>query len=93
MSGKLISAVAAFAILGSVAIALTIAQSGFGAFGDNRTYPDKADFNGVFATVESAFIQHPEILNPAITAVDRESLRLAALKRMSLENIREYASE
>jgi hypothetical protein len=89
MSGKLIFVLAALAILSSVAITLTVTPSGFGTFGDNATYSKHADFDGTFAAVESAFIQHPEILNPAITAADREILRLAALKRMNVEHISE----
>jgi hypothetical protein len=93
MSGKLISVLAAFAILSSLAIALTFGPSSFSTSGDNRTLPEKADFNAAFAAVESAFIQHPEILNPAITAADRESLRLAVLQRMNFEPTSEYVSE
>jgi hypothetical protein len=32
-------------------------------------------------TAEAAFIQHPEILNPAITEANRELLRIDALRR------------
>jgi hypothetical protein len=93
MSGKSISVLVALAGFSSVAIALTVTASGFGIFGEDASYPKKADFDDAFAAVESAFIQHPEILNPAITAGDREMLRVTALKRMNLEHVSEYVSE
>jgi hypothetical protein len=82
MSPKSIAILVALGILSSVV-----------AIGGYRAYPKKADFDGAFAEIQAAFIQHPEILNPAITAADRESLRVAILKRMTLEHIGEYADE
>ena len=81
MSLKSIAAPVALGFLSSVAVALAI-------FGYQRT-PEKHDFDGAFSQIQAAFIQHPEILNPAITAQVRESLRLAALNRLNLERIDE----
>jgi hypothetical protein len=93
MSPKSIALLVALGVLGTVAVALTFTPSGFDTSGDYSVYPEKADFDGAFAAIQAAFIQHPEILNPAITAADRESLRLATLKRMTLEHVGEYVSE
>jgi hypothetical protein len=62
-------------------VALGVAVA-FAIVGYHRADPEKADFNGVFAAVQSAITQHPEILNPATTDSLREGLRLAALKRL-----------
>jgi hypothetical protein len=72
MSGKLISVVAAFGVLSSVAIALTITPSDFGA------YPTKADFDWIFAKFETASAFDTESV-----AADREKIRGAALKRIN----------
>lgn len=77
MTPKSIAILAALAALTSVVVASTVTPS---ALGDNRAYPGKADLDGLFAAMAGAFIQHPEILNPAITAPDRESLRVAVTK-------------
>jgi hypothetical protein len=82
MSVKSIAALVALGFLSSAAVAFAIV-------GYQRAGPEKADFDGVFATVQSAITQHPEILNPATTASLREGLRLAALKRMNLEQVDE----
>jgi hypothetical protein len=62
-------------------VALGVAVA-FAIVGYHRADPERADFDGVFAAIQSAITQHPEILNPAITAPLREGLRLAALKRL-----------
>jgi hypothetical protein len=82
MSRMSVAALVALGFLSSVAVAFGVV----GYFGAN---PEKADFDGVFAAVQSAITQHPEILNPAITAPLREGLRLAALKRLDLERFEE----
>jgi hypothetical protein len=90
MSPKSIAILVALAALSSLAVVATIAPWGFR---ESRIYFDKADLDEAFASVAAAFIQHPEILNPAITAPDRESLRLALTKQMTLERASEYAVE
>lgn len=90
MSPKSIAILVALGALSSVAVVSTILLSGFS---DNAAYFDNADLDGMLATVAAAFIQHPEILNPAITAPDRESLRLALTKQMALERATEYVIE
>jgi hypothetical protein len=81
MSPKSIAAPVALGLLSSVAVALAI-------FGYPRTH-EKYDFEEAFSEIQAALIQHPEILNPAITAPVRESLRLAALNRLNWEHIDE----
>jgi hypothetical protein len=80
MSRKSVAALVALGFLSSVAVSIV---------GYHRADPDRADFDGAFAAIQAAFVQHPEILNPAITAPVRENLRLAALKRMSFEHVDE----
>ena len=80
MSLKSIAAPVALGFLSLVAVALAI--------GYQRTI-ERHDFDGAFSQIQAALIQHPEILNPAITAQVRESLRLAALNRLNLERIDE----
>jgi hypothetical protein len=90
MTPKSIAILAVLAALTSVAVASTITPP---ALGDIRAYPGKADLDGLFAAMAGAFIQHPEILNPAITAPDRESLRLAVTKAKDSEPAAEYVGE
>jgi hypothetical protein len=73
MSVKSISVVAAFGVLSSVAIALTVTPSDFGA------YPTRADFDWIFAKFATASAFEAENV-----AADREKIRGAALKRMNL---------
>jgi hypothetical protein len=72
MSGKLIFVAAACGVLSSVAIALTVAPSDFGA------YPTKADFDWIFAKFATVSAFDTESV-----ASDREKIRGAALKRMN----------
>jgi hypothetical protein len=83
MSLKSIAAPMALGFLSLVAVAVALAT-----FDYQRTI-EKHDFDGAFSQIQAAFIQHPEILNPAITAPVREGLRLAALNRLNLEHIDE----
>jgi hypothetical protein len=84
MSPKLIATLVVVGTLGLVAIALTIAPPAL-YIADFRADPEGANFNNAFAAAEAAFIQHPEILNPAFTQANREILRLDALRRMNLD--------
>jgi hypothetical protein len=81
MSRRSITVPVALGLLSSVAVALAI-------FGYERTH-ERLDFDGAFSEIQAAFIQHPEILNPAITDPAREDLRLAALNRLNVEHIHE----
>jgi hypothetical protein len=69
MSVKLISVVAAFGVLSSVAIALDVTPS----------YPTKADFDWTFAQFGTVPIDAESI------AADRKKIRMAGLKQMNLE--------
>jgi hypothetical protein len=69
MSVKLLSVVAAFGFLSSVAIALSVTPS----------YPTKADFDWAFAQFVTAFTSDPENI-----AADREKIRVSGLKQMNL---------
>jgi hypothetical protein len=69
MSVKQISVVTAFGFISSVAIALSVTPS----------YPTKADFDWAFAQFVTAFTFDPESI-----AADREKLRVAVLKQMTL---------
>ena len=51
MSGKLTSVLMALGLLGSGAVALTVAPSEFGTSAARLTYPTKPDFDWIFAAV------------------------------------------
>jgi hypothetical protein len=82
MTPKAIAILAALAALSSVAVASTITPS---ILKDNGADSWEADLAGLFAEMSGAFIQHPEILNPAITAPNRERLREAVTKEVASE--------
>jgi hypothetical protein len=79
MSGKLMSVLVALGILSSVAIALTVTPSDFVTPVVHWAYPTKADFDWIFAEVETVSRADHEH-----TAADSEKIRLAVLKRMNL---------
>ena len=78
MPVKLISVVAAFGVLGSSAIALTVAPSDYGISVHDRAYQTKADFDWIFAQFMTASKFDLE-------SVAREKNRMAGLKRVNLE--------
>jgi hypothetical protein len=80
MSGKLISVAAAFGVLSSAAIALTVTTSEFVTSVHDRAYPTKADFDWTFAQFGTGSTFDLESI-----AADREKIRLAGLKQMSKE--------
>ena len=82
MSPKSIAMVVALGVLGAVAVTAITTPTGFDTAG---AYPEKTDFDGAFAEIQAALIRHP----PAITAADREGLRLAVLKRITMEYVSE----
>jgi hypothetical protein len=69
MPAKLVPVVAAFGLLGSVAIALTVTPS----------YPTKADFDWTFAQFVTASTFDRESI-----AADREKIRTSGLRQMNL---------
>jgi hypothetical protein len=93
MSPKSIAILAALGVMSSGAIAFAVMPSISGAFLEDQVYRNPDSFNGAVAEILTAVVQHPEILNPAITDVDRENLRLATLKRMNFHHVSEYAGE
>jgi hypothetical protein len=74
MSVKLISVVAAFGVLSSVAIALDVTPS----------YPTKADFDWTFAQFGTVSTVDAESI-----AADRKKILMAGLKQMNLEKFGE----
>jgi hypothetical protein len=84
-------ALVALGTLGSVAIGLTMGLLALPT-GDFHAGPRGVSFDNAFAAAEAAFIQHPEILNPAVTDANRELLRMDALRRFNLEHGRNVAS-
>jgi hypothetical protein len=74
MSVKLISVVAAFGVLSSVAIALDVTPS----------YPTKADFDWTFAQFGTVSTVDAESI-----AADRKKIRMAGLRQMNLEKFGE----
>jgi hypothetical protein len=76
MSGKLIFVIAALGFLSSVASALTITPSDFGA--SEQRYPTKADFDWIFGQFATAATVDTESV-----AANREKLRREALKRIN----------
>jgi hypothetical protein len=75
MPVNLISVVAAFGVLGSSAVALTVTPSDYGISVHDRAYPTKADFDWIFAQFVTAF---------DLESVAREKIRMAGLKRVNL---------
>ena len=91
MSGKLTSVLMALGLLGSVAVALTVAPSDFGTSAARLTYPTKPDFDWIFAAVAKpdfdwvfTEVETASTLNPERAAADSEKIRLAVLKQMNL---------
>jgi hypothetical protein len=82
MTPKAIAILAALAALSSVALASTITPS---MLKDDGADSWEADLGGLFAEMSGAFIQHPEILNPATTTPDRERLREEVTKVVAAE--------
>jgi len=81
-------ALVALGTLGSVAIGLTMGLLAF----PTEDFHGGVSFDNAFAAAEAAFIQHPEILNPAVTEANRDLLRIDALRRFDLEHVRKAAS-
>src|ERR1700693_672979 len=79
MSGKLISVVAVLSVLSSVAVALIVTPSDFGASGRQRAYATRPDFDWAFFQFETDSTFDSESI-----AADREKLRAAGLKEMNL---------
>jgi hypothetical protein len=71
MSPRSIAVLLALASLSSGAIALTLVPP---------HYPTKADFDWDFTAIGSA-----SVLQPDLTAANRENLRMAALKQLNLD--------
>jgi hypothetical protein len=80
MSGKLISVAALLSILSSVAVALIVTPSDFGASGRQRAYATRADFDWAFSQFEADSAFDSESI-----AAGRERLHSAGVKEMNLE--------
>ena len=84
MSGKIIFILAAFVILSSAAVALTVTEAELGSFASIRNYPTKADFDRTFAE----FVDITPFDSES-TAASREKLRAVGLRRMNLSQFGE----
>jgi hypothetical protein len=81
MSPKSIAILVALGTAGAVGVAPAITSLSFDGFAEGNAYLARADFDGAFAEIEAAFIQHQEV-NPVISAADREGFRQVALRRL-----------